>query len=381
MTKLVLKKVITHLRYYSKIYTLLTGVIFSSLYINCKVNNNINAEEFAFGKGTISFDAVDQNGVSVQTKNLSEISSFIDGWRKRGSKDVVLLFGNSQNYGINQMEFDQVSFPQILFDYYNQKDIEVLSNNLPNVNLQEQLVIFHYLLSKLPIKYLILPVFLDDTREDGIRYDLALNINSDPFIESYPDSISYMIGVTLLQKNIDNDVIGLQETFQEKVEIKLDNFISKYYGGWENRPSLRTDIFIKLHLIRNSILGINPSTERKIIPIIFKKNMNALTNILKICNHNNIKPIIYIPPIRNDIKIPYDLKEYSYFKELVREITFKYGGVFHDFDNSIPAEYWGLKETTTLRKNMEIDFMHFTYAGHQILANKIVSMIDSLLKY
>ena len=47
-----------------------------------------------------------------------------------------------------------------------------------------------------------------------------------------------------------------------------------------------------------------------------------------------------------------------------------------NLEDIVPPENWGQKNSTTLNDNLEIDFMHFNYEGHLILANKLDSILN-----
>ena len=122
---------------------------------------------------------------------------------------------------------------------------------------------------------------------------------------------------------------------------------------------------------RNWIFGVNPSSVRKLIPAHYALNQQSLEAILASANNNNISVLLYVVPIRNDVKIPYDIKEYENFKQDIEKTALKYGVQFENFENIVPPEYWGEKNSTGLSDEQELDFMHFQAAGHRILANKI----------
>ena len=89
---------------------------------------------------------------------------------KRGKKDIIFLIGNSQYHAINQLKQGDVNLSEILFDYFDDLNYDFLTFSSANMNLQEQFLMMDYFFDLLPIKILVLPVFLDDTREDGIRF-------------------------------------------------------------------------------------------------------------------------------------------------------------------------------------------------------------------
>lgn len=81
---------------------------------------------------------------------------------------MLLILGNSQTHSINQLKSDDVNFVELIAKRID-KNQDVLCASFPNANLQELLLAYQYLKTKVPIKQLIVPVFMDDFREDGVR--------------------------------------------------------------------------------------------------------------------------------------------------------------------------------------------------------------------
>ena len=44
-------------------------------------------------------------------------------------------------------------------------------------------------------------------------------------------------------------------------------------------------------------------------------------------------------------------------------------------------EYWGLKTSTNIGQHIELDFMHFMYEGHKILADTLLNHINNILSF
>ena len=88
-----------------------------------------------------------------------------------------------------------------------------------------------------------------------------------------------------------------------------------------------------------------------------------------------------IPPIRNDVKIPYDSNEYIDFKNEVKNIAQFYNTNFVNLENIVPGEYWGLKTSTNIGQHIELDFMHFMFEGHKILAETLLNHINNSLSF
>jgi len=101
--------------------------------------------------------------------------------------------------------------------------------------------------------------------------------------------------------------------------------------------------------------------------------MDALNLLLNECKHNGVKVLLYIPPIRSDVTLPYQLDLYNQFKKDIIKIcdNEKNNFFYADFDTIIPGYLWGYKASTNLLDKREVDYMHFKYKGHQILADSI----------
>ena len=158
----------------------------------------------------------------------------------------------------------------------------------------------------------------------------------------------------------------------------MNQNLEKKWSLWLKRPGLRGDLFNNLYKLRNFVLNIGPTTTRKILPGRYIKNLAALNSLLKISSENNIKTFMYIVPIRNDIKIPYNILEYNKFKKDIKKIVVANDIEFQNLENLIPNTMWGKKPSTTLGKKNEIDFMHFKSDGHKILANSIFLEITNI---
>jgi hypothetical protein len=147
---------------------------------------------------------------------------------------------------------------------------------------------------------------------------------------------------------------------------------------WDSRPSFRGQLLNFLYISRNWIFGINPSTTRKMIPGRYAKNLNAFKEILELAKENRIDVLVYVAPLRNDVKIPYQTQSYSEFKLEIENVTIQKGFYFSNFENIVPPEYWGFKRSSSLGGDRELDFMHFKEAGHQLLADSIYKRLLEL---
>lgn len=353
---------------------LITALIISFLFLQLFFGKTEKTkfEDFALGVETSTF-LYSYNSYPIHVTVLDSLDKFIAGWKSRGKKEIILWLGNSQLHGINQFKPGDNTSPGYFYKYLEDNDYDLLAFSLPNANLQEHYLLFEYIRSILPVKELILGVCFDDLRESGIRQAL-LGITKD-------DSIAEILGNTKTGSNIiqnisleisdNNDIAALDETVQEYTESNLNNWLNQNVELWNSRPEIRGQIFTQLFLLRNNVFNITPTSKRKIIKNRYNDNTLALEEIYSEGKKSGLKIITYILPIRNDVEPPYDLEEYRNFKTYLDSLNNSTNNILFNFENIVPAEFWGTKDATTFGGEKEIDFMHFQAAGHKILADSL----------
>ena len=340
--------------------------------------SNFKAEEFGLGEGTTSHFAFhDGFPIHINKLNQEQFGPFQDGIETKGKgKEITLFSGNSQTHGINQYESGDSNYVSLL---HNKVESEyIVSHSIQNASLQYFLLSLTYLHSKTNLKKVIVPLFYDDFREDGIRQIFFENLVVEDFhLESYVGSISGDLNSELDLMKSDGKITATSEnrSTQKITEEKIESFLSSNSDYWSARKSIRGKLFTQLYQLRNRVFGINAQTIRKKMPLIYNKNIDALEGIIAFCKANEIELHTYIPPIRNDVSIPYVIEDYENFKSevelIVRNASFKH----YNFENIVPAALWGVKTSTTGSNEKEYDFMHFTGEGHQLLFSELYSSI------
>ena len=269
-----------------------------------------------------------------------------------------------------------------LFNELLDSNITFLSASLPNANLQEHYLLYNYFSSTIPnLKLLIIPVFMDDLRETGIRENYFKNFSNGEFNLEEDTDLAEEINTLLLSfsSSTNEDTIeannkdfnALKETTQDIVERTINKNLKQNFSFWKNRENIRGEYFINLYKIRNTLLGISSQSTRKMIMSRYNKNINALKLIIEQTKRNNTKVILIIPPLRQDIKYPYDIEEYKNFKLDLREIAKESTITIIDIDDIIDGKYWGFAASTQLFKEKDFDFMHFQAKAHQIFADTL----------
>jgi len=329
-------------------------------------------DELALGDETSSYYArID--GQAVHCKDYDDSLQCIESYKKTSKQDVVLWLGNSQVHSINQMKPGDETAAPILHRSLRNYQKYFMTFSQGNANLQEHYVLFEYLSAQLPISTLVLPVVFDDMRETGIRSTIKNVFTEKSVVEKLEET---KIGSSLLassgeQDMAGNDMAALEDTIQEKSENFFNTRLESAWKIWADRASLRGEVFYSLYVFRNWLFGINPSSIRKMIPGRYDLNRRALHTILKSANKQGIYVLLYIVPLRNDVKIPYDLEQYKSFKNDIKTMAENFNARFVNIENLVPFNFWGSKASTSVSEGQELDFMHFQVGGHKLLADTI----------
>jgi len=316
-------------------------------------NINKKFDELALGKeNIIVVNKVDQQEfLCSSAENILNCIKFL---RNKNFKKKILWIGNSQLNGINQGTPNSKIAPYLVSEYFYKKNIGVIVFAAPNISFQEYSKVISYFLSNIDLDYVVLQLVFDDTRENDIRKNL---------IEKEQDLIS-------------DKELSLREISEEKIINFLDNNIN-----WTQiRSQAQGFIYEFLYRFRNYILNINPTTVRKSIKPIYNKNISFLNQALEKLKNYKVETIMYVAPIRNDVELPYDLKEYSQFKNTMQNLAKDYSANFYNLENIIPGNFWGTKLGTKLGVADEIDFMHFREEGHLIHAIEMIKILDNIIK-
>jgi hypothetical protein len=352
---------------------------------NIVQDDSSNAQEFALGLDNTAYFPTDNNlRFHCSDFEYFPIENCINDFQKhKAGTKAILYSGNSQLHGINQPELGLNSTSKILYqflkkDYANKR---LITLSIPNLNMQEQLVLNIFAGTKLPLTHLIISASFDNTRETSIRESIQPALR-DPLVISTLNRMTFgkKIVKTYGEKdNAGNDLSVEQDNLQQRVEQYLDMQLADFWPAWDMRTRLRFRSIVETYQLRNRIFGITPNSIRKKIPARYKDNLAALEDLISYAKTNNLKVIFYSPPIRSDQSLPYESEQFLSYKNDVRSIVEIAGFNFYDFQNVVPPEYWGfVDDTNSNTGNKEIDFMHFQGQGHEHLADELLKSIKSL---
>ena len=127
---------------------------------------------------------------------------------------------------------------------------------------------------------------------------------------------------------------------------------------------------VDLYEFRNWVFGIKPSTTRPMIKPRYVRNMAAFEALAQHLKASGIPLLVYIAPIRQDVKLPYEIEAYQRWIAVIDQLGAVHGYRFLNLERLVPDNLWG-----SIRKD-DVDFMHFQGAGHKILANRLLTEIE-----
>jgi len=360
---------------------LLTAIFFAVVALYAHQRDAIPAEDLALGpENHHSWE--EWRGTAFTASSIQQISAVLahhaaDASRKH--KIFVAWFGNSQLHTINQYKTGDHLAP-----YWFRKLLHVpesivpLGISLPNANLQEHFVLSRYVQSQLDISAMILELVYDDLREDDLRGEFTAILTD----ELRRDVLRYPIAQQILKlahpepKDSSKKIPGeVNYTFlRDRSEDALTNLLGQIWPLWSNRQGLRTGLLEDLYYLRNWAFGIRPTSVRKMIRPRYQRNMLALEALLDDCHQNGISIVMYVAPIRQDIKLPYDLEGYNRWKQELQDLAQHYSARYRDLDALVPGDLWG-----TYHEN-DVDFMHFQGEGHKLLARELHRIMAPVLR-
>lgn len=344
----------------------------------------VDAENLALGAENLRTQEI-WKGQAFTGGSISEISRItVEFEHVRSAPNsatnvsLLLWLGNSQLHTINQFKSGDHLSPYELRTRLSNPDHTIpLGFSLPNVNFQEYLALNAYVLDQLPIRCVIMALVFDDLREDGLRSDFS-QIESAQVRSTL---VSYSVGKEMLaladanwgDRRAGQENPGLEGFAQKEMEDVLSARLAEAWPLWADRPNLRARLMDDIYRLRNWVLGIKPTSVRKIIRPRYARNMAALTAVLAELRKRGIPVLLYIAPIRQDHPLPYDLKEYSAWKTGVTSLAEEYSARLLNLETLVPPQYWGTYHDD------DIDFMHFQGKGHQLLAQALVPHVEAML--
>ncbi|MGJ0513402.1 SGNH/GDSL hydrolase family protein [Methylocystis sp.] len=297
-------------------------------------------------------------------------------YEKAGYPPVVLWLGNSQLPAVNRYKPDDATAPTLLHDALARRGSYVIALAQPNANLAEHGLIFAAVAPRYAPRVLLLPVVLDDIREQGIRTHVASFIeDSAARVAAQKSLIWPVVAPMLAVGSAARDVPPVERTMQQRIEVSLNDRLSEWWPLWRERAKLRGILALTLHTVRNKVLGINAQSKRNVDPAVYAEKMRILAAILEHARNLGVRVLLYVPPYRLDISGPYLASDTDRLKADLVRLAAEHGAHYADFEDTVPGPEWGTV-VDPLFGFEDYDFMHFTGEGHR----RFASSLDAELK-
>jgi hypothetical protein len=338
-----------------------------------------NFNELALGAQTQSVYA-DYEGHKVHCGTFADAEPCLAPASQRRLGQAVIWLGNSQLHAINQLKPGQTTAAGLLARRYRPQGVEVLAFSQPNASLAEHLVMYEGLRQRIRPSVLVLPLVFDDTREGGIRQDVAKGLAQPAVKARIAQGPAGRRILALAGTLAAEQAAATDSSMQAKSETALTGALEQCCG-WETlRLQARGHVFMVLFRTRNAVFGINPSSQRRKLPAVYNLNLAAYEQILASAKADGVQVVAYIAPLRGDAPRPYDAAEYQQFRTETAAIAARWGARYLDLEAAVPGRFWGLKDGTGADGAPELDFMHFQAPGHALLAARIEAAVKDLLK-
>ena len=321
------------------------------------------------------------DGRKIFCGTLSESRECLESARLSPLAKRVLWLGNSQLYAINQPKSGDETSPVVLARALRPDGAQVTGFALPSASLAEMLLVYKWLAKDFRPDVLIIPAFLDDTREQTVRSELAPAVQRADIAALLDTSA---IGADLRSRLIKPQSVGGTGEEDTSMQARSENWITTQLEHCcalqKARSDARGQIELESFFFRNWLFNVTAQSIRPIIPEAYHANLGALELILTDARRVGTKVVVYIPPLRQDIKPPYDPEQYMAFKREIRRMARAAGATFIDEDKRVPGRYWGTKAATRTGGAPEYDFMHYQAAGHRLLADAVADPVREALR-
>lgn len=295
--------------------------------------------------------------------------------RRNLPKRVVWL-GNSQLHAINQSRPGQVTAPVLLARTLRPRGIEVQALSFPNASLAEFYLAWQLQRKAAKVDVLVVPLFLDDTREGQVRDVLrpvALAPDIQPRLAATPAGRSILKALPAAQEE------STDTSRQARSEAAITGWLERCCGFQTMREKARGQIEINAFYLRNTVFNVTAQSVRPILADNYALNLAALEQLLVEARAAGTRVVAYIPPLRQDVTPPYVPADYARFKAATKALAAKHGAVWVDVDTVVPGPLWGTKEAPRLGGGAELDFMHYQASGHALLTRALEPTIADAL--
>jgi hypothetical protein len=300
------------------------------------------------GLGTLTKRVFGWPGQTVDCETAALSSPCLTAYRAAGSPPAVIWLGNSQLHGVNRYQPGQSTAPMLLHQALAGKGLYLAAYSPPNANTDEYLALFPALARQYRVQTLVVGVSLDKFRETGVRAGLV-DASARPHRGGRTSD---------------------DHSLQAASEAWLERMLDANSGFWRDRPTLRSMAIYAIQVGHLRALGITAQTRRPISASLYREKMAALRALVTDARQRGVKVVLYAQPYRSDVSGPTPPKQYRIFLKDLQGLAAPGAVDVMDLTALVPGPDWGLRKDP-LYGFEDYDFMHFTAAGHRLLAQAV----------
>lgn len=335
-----------------------------------------NFETLALGDQTQSVYG-SYDGDKIFCGSPAELPECLAPAARRNLPRRVVWLGNSQLHAINQTRPGQVTAPVLLAQTLRPRGVEVQALSFPNGSLAEFYLAWQLERKAAKIDVLIVPLFLDDTREGQVR-DVLRPVALAPDLQ--PKLAATPAGRAILKALPAAPEATIDNSRQARSEAAITGWLERCCGFQTMRERARGQIEINAFYLRNTVFNVTAQSVRPVLPENYALNLAAFEQLLVEARAAGTRVVAYIPPLRQDVAPPYVPAEYAAFKATTRALAARHGAILVDVDATVPGPLWGMKDAPRLGGGTELDFMHYQAAGHALLTRRLEPAIADALR-
>ena len=168
-------------------------------------------------------------------------------YERAGHPPAIVWLGNSQNFAINRYKPGDKLAVMIVHRWLKDRKTWLVSYTQPNANLYEQAVVFEAAAQRYNPRLLILPVFMDKLREQGVRPAVAAFVRDPKTANALRTSPEWSeLAPFLVQEDVRQTQTEKEPTIQARVEERFNAVLNEYLPIWSDRGNLRGNFEIAL---------------------------------------------------------------------------------------------------------------------------------------
>ncbi|MEO7649870.1 MAG: hypothetical protein ABIZ80_05340 [Bryobacteraceae bacterium] len=322
---------------------------------------------------------------------LVSFAKLAETWSRNPDAKRICLLGNSQMLAtvlapgeqlVNQPE---KTYPDFLYEHYRkpgEPGLNLYRLAAPNLSYMEALWYLYYLLESPNLKPdgIVLQLNYESFRKTGIR-DGMLSMLADerfagrmrqvtarekPYAGVFEQAIRRYQDRQAEVSASKTSHTGLQAGlgFGHLLELAVRGILGNV-PRYKDRHEVKYSLVQLLYLSRVYLLHLKPTTPRSIGGAALDLSRGSVEEIASLCRDRNIRLVLLNAaqnPLAPLYKTENDRRRYS---DVIHQLADSYHLKLYDFENSIPAQYWGVWVDGP-------DPIHFGRAGHHMMANLII---------